>query len=259
MKICVCLKVVPDRNKVVFEPEKGSIRRTKEGSTINPSDLVAFEAALQLAKLHNGTVDGLCMGPKSIASVLRTMFSMGADNIHLLSSPTFRGADVAATAYTLSYFLKTCEEKYDIIMCGNSSSDGNTGFVGAYLAEMLDLPHVTSVFKINEVQNNELNLVQRLDDLIQFVKVKMPCLLTISQDAVHPHTPTLGDTIRARKRQVKIWNEYSLPGLDTSRCGIKGSMTQVKDITIPKKNTTLHMICEKDLDQLLPLITSSHP
>ena len=66
----------------------------------------------------------------------------------------------------------------------------------------------------------------------------MPCLLTISQDTVHPHTPTLGDTLRARKRQVKIWNEYSLSELDPSRCGIKGSMTQVKNITIPKKPKT---------------------
>ncbi|MGI6330823.1 MAG: electron transfer flavoprotein subunit beta/FixA family protein [Zhaonellaceae bacterium] len=257
MKICVCLKVVPDRNKIIFDPEQGSIRRTKEGSTINPSDLVAFEAAFQLSKLYNGKVDALCMGPESIASVLRTMFSMGADNIHLLSSPAFRGADVAATAYTLSCFFKTFEEKYDIIMCGNSSYDGNTGFVGAYLSEKLNLPHVTSVFKINGIHNSELDVVQRLDDLIQFIKIKMPCLLTISQDTVHPHTPTLGDTLRARKRQVKIWNEYSLSELDPSRCGIKGSMTQVKNITIPKKNLKLSMICENDLNVILPLITSN--
>ena len=62
--------------------------------------------------------------------------------------------------------FKTFEEKYDIIMCGNSSYDGNTGFVGAYLSEKLNLPHVTSVFKINGIHNSELDVVQRLDDLI---------------------------------------------------------------------------------------------
>lgn len=61
MKICVCIKQVPDSNKVEVDPVTGTIRRDSADSKMNPYDLYALETAFRLREERGGDVSVITM------------------------------------------------------------------------------------------------------------------------------------------------------------------------------------------------------
>ena len=139
MKILVCVKQVPGSNNVEVDPVTGVLKRSGIPSKINPYDLYAIETALSLAERFGGTVESLTMGPPQAKSVIQETVCMGVQKGTVLTDRKFAGADVLATAYTISQGIRKCGE-YDLIICGKQTTDGDTAQVGAEVAEYLGLP-----------------------------------------------------------------------------------------------------------------------
>lgn len=62
MKIAVCIKQVPDTNKVEVDPVTGVLKRNGVDSKMNPYDLYALETALRLKEQYGGEVRVITMG-----------------------------------------------------------------------------------------------------------------------------------------------------------------------------------------------------
>lgn len=101
MKILVCIKQVPESNKVEVDPVTGVLKRDGAASKMNPYDLYALETAFRIREQTGGTVQVISMGPPQAKQVIREAFAMGADAGTLLSDRKFGGADVLATSYPL--------------------------------------------------------------------------------------------------------------------------------------------------------------
>ncbi|MEG2687283.1 MAG: electron transfer flavoprotein subunit beta, partial [Christensenellaceae bacterium] len=56
MEILVCIKQVPQTNKVEVDPVTGVLKRGGVASKMNPYDLYALETALRLTKRYGGRV-----------------------------------------------------------------------------------------------------------------------------------------------------------------------------------------------------------
>ncbi|MCX7794340.1 MAG: electron transfer flavoprotein subunit beta, partial [Thermodesulfovibrionales bacterium] len=98
MKIIVCIKQVPDSSEVRINPETGTLIRDGVPSIINPYDLHAIEAGLQIKEKMGGRVTVITMGPPQAEEALRDAIAMGADEAVLLTDRAFAGADTWATA-----------------------------------------------------------------------------------------------------------------------------------------------------------------
>ncbi len=92
MKILVCIKQVPESNRVEVDPVTGVLKRDGAASKMNPYDLYAIETALRIREEKGGTVQVISMGPPQAQQVIREAFAMGADGGVLLSDRKFGGA-----------------------------------------------------------------------------------------------------------------------------------------------------------------------
>ena len=102
MKIYVCVKQVPDTSGVVAVNPDGTMNRSKMPTIINPDDLNAMEAALQLKESEGATVIAVSMGPMQAAEMMRELLAMGADEAVLISGREFGGSDTFATSQIIA-------------------------------------------------------------------------------------------------------------------------------------------------------------
>jgi electron transfer flavoprotein beta subunit len=229
MKIIVTAKQVPDTNEVKIDPVKGTLIRDGVPSILNPDDRNALEGALALKDQYPGsTVTVVSMGPGQALIMLKECIAMGADDAVLLSSRAFGGADTCATSTTIAAGIKKIGD-YDIIFAGRQAIDGDTAQVGPQMAMRLELPVVSYVQKVVEVNEAERYCIveRQMEDGHDVVKVPLPCVLTCVKELNEPRYMTVSRILYAcEEADIKIWNENDVE-LDPSECGLNASPTKV--------------------------------
>lgn len=237
MNIIVLVKQVPDMEKVRFDREAGRIDRSSAGTEINPFDLNALEAALQISEGLNGKVTALSMGPAQAEDALREAMARGADEGILLSDMKFGGSDVKATSNILSSAIKKIGQ-YDLIIAGIQTVDGDTGQVGAEVAGYLNIPHISNVDDIKKYSEEEIEVTSSVWESQYLKRGKYPLLITVTKDVNVPRLPSFKNKMKVRKAEIIKWGYEDLKDmLDDSNVGIKGSPTKVKKIEVPHQLT----------------------
>lgn len=231
MRIVVCIKQVPDTSEVKINPETGTLIREGVPSIINPFDMHAIEAGLQIKERVGGKVTVITMGPPQAETALREALSMGADDAILLSDKAFAGSDTWATSYTLSKAIEKIGA--DIIICGKQAIDGDTAQVGPETAEFLDIPHISYVKKIEDISENSIRVYRMMDEGYDVVESSLPVLLTVVKELNEPRLPSLKGKMAAKKAEIKKWSHSDIMA-DEDSIGLKGSPTQVKNIFTPE-------------------------
>jgi electron transfer flavoprotein beta subunit len=231
LKIIVCIKQVPDTAEVRINPETNTLIREGVPSIINPYDLHALEAGLEIRDEFGGKVTVLTMGPPQAESALREAISLGADDAVLLTDKTFAGSDTLATSYTLASAIKKIGA--DIIFCGKQAIDGDTAQVGPEVAEFLNIPHIAYVKKIEKVKDDYIRVHRLMDEGYDIVESSIPVLLTVVKELNVPRLPSLKGKMVAKKAEIRKMGWADLD-VDKNSLGLKGSPTQVKNIFAPK-------------------------
>jgi electron transfer flavoprotein beta subunit len=239
MKIMVFIKQVPGTDNVKMNPETGTMVRTGSNNVINPLDENALEEALSIKRqVQDAVVTAISMGPLSARKALNEAIALGADAGVLLSSRAFAGSDTIATARVLSAAVRKLGGA-DLVLCGERATDGETGQTGPMIAEMLGLPVITFVKRIQ--MNGDRAVVERMvENGFERVEVPFPFLATVIKDINEPSFPTLAGKLRAGKAEVPVWEPGEL-GLDNGKLGLAGSPTRVVKVFSPKlaRNTRL--------------------
>lgn len=256
MNILVCVKQVPGSSNVEVDPVTGVLKRSGVQSKINPYDLYAIEAALSLSEKYGGTVESITMGPPQAKAVIEETICMGAKRGTVLTDRKFAGADVLATAYTLSQGIRKCGE-YDVIFCGKQTTDGDTAQVGAEVAEYLGIPNVSNVLSIDGVEGNEIFVTAALDDKNVRLAVKLPALISMDSEVNTPRLPSykIGKTLK--ETDVTFYTFDDLEDKNPDHYGLTGSATQVEKIFPPEKNDqklTLEGNATEKTEQLYELL-----
>ncbi len=204
MNILVCVKQVPGSNNVEVDPVTGVLKRNGIQSKINPYDLYALETALSLVKRYGGNVDTVTMGPPQAKSVIQETICMGVSKGTVLSDRKFAGADVLATAYTLSQGVKKCG-KYDLILCGKQTTDGDTAQVGAELSEYLEIANVSNVLSVDDIRDGKLFVTAALDNKNVKLSIAMPCLISMDGDVNPPPSSLLQNQKAVERRNGYVF------------------------------------------------------
>lgn len=236
MDILVCIKQVPGTSKVEVDPVTGVLKRDGVDSKMNPYDLYALETALRLKEQFGGVVKVITMGPPQAQEVIKEAYMMGADEGVLLSDRKFAGADVLATAYTISQGVKKMGN-FDLIFCGKQTTDGDTAQVGPEMAEYLDIAHIANVIKIEEVKENSIVVEMDMPNTVEVAEIKFPCLLTVEKDIFEPRLPSYRRKLETNDREIKMLSLKDFQDKDENMYGLNGSPTQVERIFPPAVNT----------------------
>ena len=234
MKILVCVKQVPGSSNVEVDPVTGVLKRSGIASKCNPYDLYAIETALTLAERFGGSVESITMGPPQAKEVIRETVCMGAGCGTVLSDRKFAGADVLATAYTLSQGIRKCGE-FDLIVCGKQTTDGDTAQVGAEVSEYLGIPNVSNVLSIEDFRDGKLYLTAGLDNKVVSMSIKLPCLISMEGDINTPRLPSYKIRKQLTDDTVKFLSFADFEDQDANHYGLSGSATQVERIFPPEK------------------------
>lgn len=256
MNILVCIKQVPGSTKVEVDPITGVLKRDGVQSKMNPYDLYALETALNLTEKFGGSVEVITMGPPQAKAVITEAICMGVKRGTVLSDRRFAGADVLATAYTLSQGIKKAGD-FDLIVCGKQTTDGDTAQVGAEVAEFLSLPNVANVVSVNNVTEDKIFVSISQDDCVVEATVKFPCLISVDGDINTPRLPSYKVRKNVTDDMITFLSLDDFNDQNVKNYGLSGSATQVERIFPPEKNTekcTIEGNSEQQAEQLYNLI-----
>jgi electron transfer flavoprotein beta subunit len=254
MKILVCVKQVPGSNNVEVDPVTGVLKRSGIPSKINPYDLYAIETALSLTERFGGTVQTLTMGPPQAKAVIQETVCMGATGGTVLTDRKFAGADVLATAYTLSQGIRKVGE-FDLIICGKQTTDGDTAQVGAEMAEYLGLPNISNVLSVDDCRDGRLTMTAGLDDRIVTLSAPLPCLICVDGDINTPRLPSYKIRKTLTEDSVRFLTFDDFDDHDPDHYGLSGSATQVERIFPPEKISQKQAIEGDEIAQAQALFT----
>jgi len=240
----VCVKEIPDPETpaaaFAIDPvAKRAIPAKDKPPVISPFDEQAVEAALRIKDAKGGKVTVISMGAPTAEKILKHSMAMGADEAILLNDPAFDDSDSATTAYVLAQAIKKIGA-FDFVFCGRQAGDFDMGQVGSGVAELLGLPSVTLAKKI-EPNDGVARVERAFPDGFEVVEVKMPAVITVSNELGAPRYAPLKGIMTAAKKKVPVWNSTEI-GADASRIGAAGKRTNIIRLYIPVRESKCEVI-----------------
>ena len=202
MKIAVCIKRVPVMEvKFAVGKDGASVDETGLKYDINDFDLWAVEAGLQLKeKVGTGEVTVISLGPDAAQEQIRKAISMGADRGVLLKADRVP-ADGFAIAQALAAELRG--GAYDVIFFGKISIDSANQVVGPMVAELLDMPCVTAISKL-EIANGRGTAHRALEGAVEVVEFPLPAVITVDEGINKERLPSLKGIMAAKKKPLDV-------------------------------------------------------
>ena len=235
MNILVCIKQVPGSTNVEVDPVTGVLKRDGIQSKMNPYDLYGLELGLSLIEKYGGKLEVITMGPPQAKEIVNEAICMGASGGTVLTDRRFAGADVLATAYTISQGIRKMGE-FDLIICGKQTTDGDTAQVGSEVAEYLNLPNVSNVLSVEDVDESKITLSASMDEKLVEMSVKLPCLISVDGDINSPRLPSYKIKQTLTDDMIKFVSLDDFDDQNPQNYGLSGSATQVERIFPPDKN-----------------------
>ncbi len=261
MNILVCIKQVPASQNVKIDPNTCSLMRWASSTKMNPFDLIALEAALQLKDKLEANITVITMGPSQAKAVLIEALAMGVDEAVLISDRAFAGADVLATSHTLAYAIQSLPKTFDLILCGQQTTDGDTAQVGPSIAALLHLPHISFVRDL-VVRDNEFEVSTIINDDHIISSITKPCLLTIDKDFAQARYPSYWRLKEIEKTSLKIITLEDMNDPDAiNHVGQIGSPTSVQRIFPPVHDGVTQQLSGRPaviVDALMDYLKSEH-
>jgi electron transfer flavoprotein beta subunit len=230
----VCVTSVPDTASVIkIGPDGKSIDETGIKWIVSPYDEYALEEAIQLTEAKGGEVTAVTYGPAHAEAALRDCLARGAHKaVHVIGGEATLG-DSFTIASVLAKALDGRE--YDLVLCGFKSVGTDCGQVGQMLAELLGIPHVANITKL-EVGDGSLTAGRDVEGGQEQVECPIPALLTCQKGLNEPRYAALKGIMAAKRKPVDKIEVASL-GIDEAAGGF--ATTRSLELPPPKSEGTI--------------------
>ena len=227
MKFLVFIKQVPNSADIRFDHQKKTLVREGVKNEMNAYDRRAVTEAVRYRDERGGEVIAATMGPPSSADALREAAIMGIDSCIHIQDPALAASDTLVTAKVLAAAAKRIG--YDIIFCGQHSTDAETGQVPVELAELLGIPCATAVRKIEYLADHLIQVTSETDEGSVLLEMKLPAVLTAAERLIKPLKTKNADLSAVPPEKIKTIGLAEL-GLSSDEVGVTASPTWVEDI-----------------------------
>jgi electron transfer flavoprotein beta subunit len=202
LKLVVCVKLVKVLgDEVEFTPDGLDVDPDYLEHALNEWDACALEEALRIReRLGEAEVVAVTAGDKRSEAALRRCLAMGADRAVRVESTVL---DPMSTARALA--AAVAPESADLVLCGVQSSDSVQGSTGTVLSELLGLPRVAVVKKLDWGGSGPATVQRELEGgLIDVVEVDTPAVLTIQTGINQPRYATLRAIKLAEQQEIAV-------------------------------------------------------
>lgn len=198
MDIIVLLKQTFDTEEKIAI-QNGKVSDADVKFVINPYDEYAVEEAIRIKENHGGKVTVVTVGSDRSVDALRTALAMGADEAVLISTD-----NITLDGYVVSELLASylAEQPYDLILGGNFSVDQGEGQVAIRVAQLLSIPHVSSITEL-KIEAGKAVAHRDAEGDIEVVEVPIPALFTAQQGLNEPRYPSLPGIMKAKKKPLQ--------------------------------------------------------
>ncbi len=222
MRFLVAVKQVPDTTLIDVD-ENGNMKRAGVPSILDPYSEHALEVALSL-KGEGDTVTVVTMGPPQAESALRKCLENGADEAYLLTDRAFAGADVHATARTLSAFVEKFACDASLLFFGKQAADGDTAQVPAEVAQMLGRSQFCYCVEVS--RGDGFTALQDYGDELRRCRVPEGSVLSVSEGDLNRRLPSIARFVEASHVEIQKLDRIAL-GLGAFSVGMNGSRTKI--------------------------------
>jgi electron transfer flavoprotein beta subunit len=199
MKVAVCVNHVPDtESKIKIGPDNLSIDRTGVNFMLSPYDEFGVEEGLRIREKFKGEVVVLSLGTDAHKDTLRKALAMGADRAILLKDDSIR--DSYGVAASLAEELRSLSP--DVVLFGKQSIDYDDAQVGTLVAELLGLPSVAVVTKM-EIQDGKVVCEREIEGGKEIVETSLPAVFLAQKGLNEPRYPSLKGIMAAKSKPIE--------------------------------------------------------
>ncbi|MDQ0245839.1 electron transfer flavoprotein beta subunit [Bacillus fengqiuensis] len=251
MNIYVLMKRTFDTEEKITL-NNGQIAEDGAEFIINPYDEYAVEEAIQVRDANGGEITVVTVGGEESEKELRTALAMGCDKAVLINTEDdLDYGDQYTTAKILAEFLKGKE--VDLILAGNVAIDGGSGQVGPRVAELLNIPYVTTITKL-EINGKSAKVVRDVEGDSEVIETSLPLLVTAQQGLNEPRYPSLPGIMKAKKKPLE---KLELDDLDLDEDEVEAK-TKTIEIYLPPKKEAGKVLSGDLADQVKELVQLLH-
>jgi len=240
MEIYVLAKQVPDPEAIIKVKSDSELEIENKYFT-SFFDEIAIEAGLKLKEKFGGKVIVLTVDNRKV-DALRRGISMGADEAIQITDPALEGADQFAIAKALAAYLKG--KSFDLILAGRQAMDDDAGIVGPAVAELLGIPHVSTIIGLEvDEAKKETRVTREVESGKENLSCPLPALFTCQKGLNTPRIPLVMNVMKAMKAQIKKIDLASM-GLSAADVGLSSAKMKVYKYSPPPKRPPVRMIKE---------------
>jgi len=207
VNIAVCIKQVPDtETKIKIANDNKSINEDGIKWIVNPYDEFAIEEALKIVEKFGGEVTIISVGPSTIEKSIREALAMGAHHAIRIETPQIP-FDPVVTSSALASVLK--EGNFDLIFLGQRAIDADHSQVTSMLSQILDLPCVPLIVKL-EINGNKATALREIEGGDEKISFNLPAIVSAQRGLNQPRYRSLKGIMQAKKKEIQI-KQASLP------------------------------------------------
>lgn len=199
MKILVCITHVPDTtSKINFTANNTKFDTSGVQFIIGPYDDYALARAVELKEATGSTVTVLNVGLADTEPTLRKALAIGADDaIRVNAEPIdsfFVASQIADHAKTVGY---------DLILMGRESIDYNSGVVHSIVGELLGMPSVSPVMKL-DIEGTKAKLAREIEGGKEYLEINLPFVAGCQEPISEWKIPNMRGIMSARTKPLKV-------------------------------------------------------
>jgi electron transfer flavoprotein beta subunit len=199
MKILVCISHVPDTtSKISFTDNDSKFNSAGIQYIIGPYDEYALARAIEIKEAKGGTVTVINIGEGDTEPTIRKALAIGADDaIRVNAFPK----DALFVAHQIAAIAKS--ENYDMILMGRESIDYNGGLVHGLVAEILGIPSISPVMKL-DIEGEKAIMAREIEGGKEYVEVGFPFVAGCQEPIAEWKIPNMRGIMSARTKPLKV-------------------------------------------------------
>ena len=238
MNSLVCVAYVPDtETKIKIAADGKSIDESDVKWIVSPYDEFALEEALRTKEAKAaGTVTVIAVGPERAKTGLRECLARGADEAIWVDATGTPALDALGTARALAAAAKG--GAYDFLWFGQKGVGFDESLVGPMFAELMDLPHVANVIKL-EIHEGKITAHREIEGAHEVVECALPAVLTAQKGLNEPRYASLKGIMAAKKKPIveKKLAELGVPEADPAN-----AKTRWRKLELPPARVACKMV-----------------